>query len=346
MAKSMKNYVFSQQLFLDLWDKYDNKEVITDLDTIVRFLSDLIELSNGQVIVDHFSKENYDCIERIERVENYVKIIWKDFSGYLEKKAAGTLSDMEKLVWSIWDNASYVYALLNIEKIKILRIRDHIMVLFRTSPIEPRRVERLFSQGTNKILIKDQQPNLLYSDFFFLDNSGGRTALHMCTVYTLPFFVMLIQPKEHDIPSSFSHIILVRETLSEIRSRFTRTVQLLNMCDEYDTDDIASKGNTIRTLLEYMLKYYCIYKKLPLKDVDQKYCHIALGDLKKVIPEGDLSISQELINQANAFSHDSGKTFHKDDVLQLAYSFELVLNEIEHSINGDINSKYGHLLRH
>lgn len=341
----MKNYAMSEQLFLDLWEKHGWKEELSNHEEIFNFLNELIQISNGQVIVDHFSRENYDYITRIEQKGKYLKIIWRDYNDLRVKYLAGNISDMDMLEWSVFNYSTYIYALLDVEKIKIRRWQNHTVVLFRTNLIEPKAAEHFLKQNNSEILVKNQQPQQLYTEFRFIEENREDAIIHDCTVYTLPFFTILIQPKEHDFPTVISHMILVRETLMEIRDRFDRVVTSLEHCSESDTDDIEAKGNTIRKLMEYALKYFCIYKKVPIKEIDQKYKYTYLGELRKsVIPFG-ITINQALIEEANKYSHDSGRTYHLKEVALFASQVDVLLKEIEKNISKEVVEKYPYLLK-
>lgn len=336
----------SEQLFLDLWEKYGYKEELSNSEEIFDFLNELVQISDGQVIVDHFSRENYDYITRIEKTGKYLKIIWRDYDNLRTKYLSGNMSEMDMLEWSLFDYVTYTYALLDVERIKIRKWQNHIVLLFRTNLIEPKAAERFLKQGNNEILAKSQLPQQLYTKFRFAEGDRANAIIHDCTVYTLPFFTLLIQPKEHDLPTVISHIILVRETLMEIRNRFDRVVASLKLCSEGDTDEIEAKGNTIRKLMEYALKYFCIYKNVPIKEIDQKYKYTYLGDLRKSVAPFGIVISQSLIDEANRYSHDSGHTYHLNEVVSFTSQVDLLLKEIEKNISQEVAGKYPYLFKY
>lgn len=302
-------------------------------------MNDLIKQSNGQIIVDHFSQENYDIITRAERAGDYVKIVWRDYDSWRRQYKEGSLSDFDRLSWSLFNYATYIYSLLNIDKIKISQRNGHTYVLFRTSLLEPKTAERFLKQRSNQILFHRNEATLLYADYRFLEGDESDFIIHECTAYTLPFYSVLIQPKENCLPTFYSHVLLVSETLKEIRERFNRTVELLNTCRDEDTDDIEAKGNTIRKLMEYTLKYFCIYNKIEVKDIDQKYKYITLGDLRKSVLAYGIDISQSLVNEANRYSHDSGTTHHRQDVVRFAEQVQSILNQVEKHISMDLLRK-------
>lgn len=84
--------------------------------------------------------------------------------------------------------------------------------------------------------------------------------------------------------------------------------------DIEDRDEIFSKGNTIRNILEYTLKHFCVIRGIEM-NIEQKYGHIDLGELRKKIKDiPNINIPQSLVNTANELSHDSGKKYNIENV--------------------------------
>ena len=87
-----------------------------------------------------------------------------------------------------------------------------------------------------------------------------------------------------------------------------------NREDIEDRDEIFSKGNTIRNILEYTLKHFCVIRGIEM-NIEQKYGHIDLGELRKKIKDiPNINIPQSLVNTANELSHDSGKKYNIENV--------------------------------
>lgn len=49
---------------------------------------------------------------------------------------------------------------------------------------------------------------------------------------------------------------------------------------DLDRDELFSKGNTIRNIMEFALKHFCVMFNIPI-DIEQKYGYIELGDMRK-----------------------------------------------------------------
>ena len=115
------DYELSEQLFLDLWKKYHFPEEITDKNTINSFLNELVILSKGWIILDHYSSINFDNITRIETDGKYTKILWKDYSKYLQKYMDKTISEDELLSWQIFGYFTYQSVLMDIAKLSFIK---------------------------------------------------------------------------------------------------------------------------------------------------------------------------------------------------------------------------------
>lgn len=90
--------------------------------------------------------------------------------------------------------------------------------------------------------------------------------------------------------------------------------------EKLDIDEIFSKGNTIRNIMECALKHFCVIMNIPL-EIEKKYGYIDLGELKKKLKNQDINLSQGLINKANELSHDSGKSIEKSILWRILKSF-------------------------
>ena len=147
-----------------------------------------------------------------------------------------------------------------------------------------------------------------------------------CIANNLPYYVCVIQPKERIPSTGFSKRLLLLYTLKEINERLQKVWNALQQ-GNLDRDELFSKGNTIRNIMEYALKHFCVIFNIPM-DIEQKYGHIDLGDLKKKIKE-EIEIPQSLINTANELSHDSGKKYSFDDIKSFYEKVKDLIEEIQ-----------------
>lgn len=335
-------YELSEKLFLDLWEEFGRPAELEKLEDIHNFLKALIQRSQGYVIVDHFSGENYDRIDRVECLGNYIKIVWKDFSDFCKRKEAGILTDDERLTWNLFGEFAEIYTMLDLEKILFRKEQDHLFLIFRTNLIDLKKIEKIHKDNGWSTLTKEQCTDSFYTQFIVSKEIDGKQIYSDCIVYTLPFCVMLIQAKENCNSSFYSRIRLVRETMEEIYRRFEFVLRRLDRCDERDVDEIEEKGNTIRKLMEYSLKFYCAYKGIPMK-MERQYKHITLGklrdNLEDIIPDVNSLIPQSLIIEANEYAHDIGRKSNKEDLILFSRKVEDMLIELTKRIVNDIKGE-------
>ena len=148
---------------------------------------------------------------------------------------------------------------------------------------------------------------------------------------SLPYYVCVIQPKEKIPNTGFSKKILLFCTLEEINERLKKvwkTLQERNL----DQDELFAKGNTIRTIMEYALKHFCVISGIKL-NIEQKYSYIDLSDLKKEIKNVGIEIPQNLINIANELSHDSGRKYNLEDIKTFWQQVKILIKEIQGAIS-------------
>ncbi|MBO5228144.1 MAG: hypothetical protein J6B39_04030, partial [Lachnospiraceae bacterium] len=181
------------------------------------------------------------------------------------------------------------------------------------------------------------EPNIqeLYTEYIFFEGDKNNMVKHSCIFGNLPYYSAVIQPKENCTPSSItSKKIMLYETLKEIQLRLISVHEKLLKVAENDYDELFSKGNTIRRILEFALKHYCVWSNIPI-EIESKYGHIELGKLKKALKENEIDIPQTTINTANELSHDSGVHFSKDDIISFYKNSFSLVTEISKIIHKD-----------
>ncbi len=67
------NYELSEQLFLDIWNKFGTPAEILAKPQINKFLTELVNISKGWIILDHYSYINFDRIKKLNQMENLRK---------------------------------------------------------------------------------------------------------------------------------------------------------------------------------------------------------------------------------------------------------------------------------
>ncbi|WP_104803281.1 hypothetical protein [Blautia marasmi] len=325
-------YELSEQLFLDIWSNYDCPSEISDKNLINEFLCKIVAKSKGKVILDHYSGINFDDIKAIETDNLFTKILWIDMNDTRKRYLDKTINDDEFMIWQIFGCYSYEYVYMDIAKIKFVRNKDHLFMLLQSTLTNPRKLEKQLLKN-NTLISKEINTEKLYTEYIFFEGDGKDLIKHSGIVGNLPYYSCIIQPKEHCTPSSVdAKLIMLRETLLEIKERLDNTYSKLINVSETDTDELFAKGNTIRRIMEFSLKHYCVWKEISI-EIEQKYGHINLGELKKKV-KNFFEIPQNIIDTANELSHDSGQSFSKTDVLNF---FESVSNLVE-NITSEISS--------
>ena len=328
------NYELSEKLFLDLWKKYNYIPEITDKNAINSFLAELVTLSKGRVILDHYSYINFDNITRIEPDGVYTKIIWKDLNKYRQSYLNNNISDDNFMIWQIFGYYTYQYVLMDIAKLTFVKNHNHLFILIQANYKSPRELEKYILNG-NHLISKEVNTEELYTEYIFFEGNPDNLIKHSCIFGNLPYYSAIIQPKEKCTASSVtSKKIMLYKTLMEIQTRFTNTYNKLNDVNEDDFDELFSKGNTIRRILEFALKHYCVWANIPI-EIENKYGYIELGKLKKALKDDSINIHQSTINVANELSHDSGSQFTKNDIILFYNSAYSIVEDICKKISKD-----------
>lgn len=333
-SKKYYSYEMSEKLFMDIWERYGRKKEILDKDEIYSFLNEIVTNSKGLIILDHFSNINYDRIEKVEYKKPYICIYWKDLNNYREKYLNKTLSDGEDLNWSIFGYATYSYIMMDIKKIKIVNKKKHLYLLVLPNLISTNNIQKELIGKKNALIHKESNKNELYTEYVFWEGDKKNAIKHICIVSNLPYYTCLIQAKERCTANSgISKDLLLYSTFEEIYDRVKKVHCSIESLDEYDHDELFAKGNTIRRIIEYTLKYLCIYKGIEIegKDLEDNYGDILLGKLKKTINKSfeELNINQSFIKMANELSHDSGVVFSKNEVSEFCNTAKELIKQIE-----------------
>lgn len=319
------DYKMSQKAFIDTWGEFGQPKEIYDKEECFRFLTRLNEVTGGLVIVDHFSYTNYDHISGVKLEDNYLYIYWKNY----EENPPHNDMEME-----VFGNSTYIYSLCNLRKLKFIEVNGHLFILFMPNVSKIKEVKKFLSienlEMDKELLINDNKENL-YTNFRFIKENK----IHECVIHNLPFYSFLIQPKQKSVDVGFSKKLLLIETLRYAVDRIQKGIKLLHILNNHDYDEIHGIGNRARSVLESIVKYYCLYNGYSLPN--DHYGNNLLGDLKKHLnKKGDSNfsnlLSQEIINLANKFSHDDGNVYPKTDAEKLCKDVLLIINAAFNSI--------------
>ncbi|MED3200963.1 hypothetical protein [Bacillus toyonensis] len=296
-----KEYEMSEKAFLDIWQEFGCPEELYDEEQCYEFLKMLNERTQGLIIVDHFSNLNYDHISRVDFKDGYLYVYWKDFIG----------NPIMEEFKDIFGPATYIYSLCHLRKLKFINHNGHLYILFMPNVSKVKEVKKILSiekiKLDQELLIKEDIKNLNTRFTFIKDGH-----IHECIIHDLPFYSFLIQPKQGGSDIGFSKKLLLIETLRFTIERLMNARKTLHNTSPKNYDGIRGVGNTVRNVLESVVKYYCICMGYSLPK--EHYGNNMLGDLKKHLSAKEdeelaIYLDQETINIANNLSHDDGKVY-------------------------------------
>jgi hypothetical protein len=304
-----QDYRMSEQAFLDVWEEFGCPKELHDEELCFQFLKKLYDKTDGLFIVDHFSYTNYDHITRLELKDNFLYLYWKDYEKNPPVK--------DSMIFDVFGNTTYMYSMCNLRNLKFINAKGHLFILFMPNASKLKEVKKVLSieklEEDKEILTSYDVENLC-THFRFLKDGK----IHESIVYNFPAYSFLIQPKQGNRNVDTSKFILLHTTLSNAVDRINKAQGMLNQLNDYDYDEIHSIGNRARTILESIVKYYCVYSGYSLPK--EQYEKNMLGDLKKHLLKQDdsyIELKQGTINNANNFSHDEGKVYPKSEAEKL-----------------------------
>lgn len=316
-----REYEMSEQAFIDTWKNHGSPKELYGNENCYLFLKDLHKNTEGLFIVGHFSLYNYDNLFEIEHNGDYIHLIWKDF---VKSPPPRGFEDMTIEIYG----AHYLFSLCKIQKIQFFDLHGHPYVLIMPIISEIKEVKKhldIAKLDATKIRVDENLEKLFTTIRYLKDNK-----IYECILHNMPFFSFLLQPKENERDTGFSQTILMYATLDYVNDRLKKVNSKFNVIDKYDFDEIRASGNTIRTILESLIKYYSIYYGHSLPE--DHYGNNVLGKLKKNLKDDGLinqHLQQEMINLANDFSHDTGKACSKEDLIKLYNYADALLEGIQ-----------------
>ena len=324
----MYDYETSEQLFIDIWEKYGSPDEVDDADTIYKIFDDLITASKHKIVLDHYSHINFDEIIKVEydKENSIFKLYWLDNDKYRIANLNHELSEMESMIWWTSGYCTYEYLVVDINKIKFVKRGSHIFILVQSNLITEKELRKKVI-GKNEVIEIENCTDELYARYIFWEGNKEDLIKIECIANNLPYYVCIIQPKERIPSTGLSKNLLLLYTLKEINERLKKVWEVLQL-DNLDRDELFSKGNIIRNIMEYALKHFCVILDIPM-DIEQKYGYIDLGELrKKIKAKINIEIPQSLIITANELSHDSGKKYSVNDIKAFFKEVKSLIDEI------------------
>ena len=276
----MYDYETSEQLFIDIWKKYGSPDEVDDADIIINILNDLVTVSKHKIVLDHYSHINFDEIIKVDydKENSIFKLYWLDNNKYRLANLNHELSEIDSMIWWTSGYCTYEYLAVDINKIKFFKNDKHIFVLIQANMITEKELRKKVI-GKNEVIEIENCTDELYARYIFWEDNKDDLIKVECIANNLPYYVCVIQPKERISSTGFSKRLLLLCTLKEINERLQKVWKALQLGD-LDRDELFSKGNTIRNIMEFALKHFCVMFNIPI-DIEQKYGYIELGDMRK-----------------------------------------------------------------
>lgn len=237
------------------------------------------------------------------------------------------MEEFERLIWYTSGYCTYEYMAIDINKIKFIKNGNHIFILIQSNVVSKKELRKKIV-GKNEIIEIEDCTDELYARYTFWEGNPENLIKIECIANNLPYYVCVIQPKENIPNVDISKRLLLLHTINEINNRLEKVKSALRN-EIADRDELFSKGNIIRNIMEFALKHFCVIMNIPI-EIEQKYGFIELGDLRKKIKDKlNIEIENNLIIKANELSHDSGKKYTIDDIRDFHSKVVELINKIQ-----------------
>ena len=294
----MSSYPLNQSslIFLEIANKY-NQQPITDYDAIESFFNELQVQLGGWVILDFLDTSNWDGIEKssLDRNSGILTLTWHDYHDKTESTEDKELRQM------VFPASLYACALHINSIVPVVGKSTAIFVINGYAKTE-KEIKNNYKTRADELKLLD------YS--FFEKRVIRRVSenIELIDFHCTPIFSLAIVPKQSGFGSHHSKQLLYYYNFREALTRLNAAMAALDVIDEKDFDGIAEKVNTVRRIMEFVLKVECCSRELKL---NKNYSQILLGDLIAKVKSMKVSAVQSLLGKfaelANEFSHDSGR---------------------------------------
>lgn len=284
-----------KEIFKSIADKV-KKEKICDLDDLHFFFRQLLKSTGGWVVVDFLDARGWDKIENfnIDKENGYFYLYWHEFSESDEYR------EMTKMVFP-----GNIYGLfMRFQSLEIVKTKNFPLILVRGYTLSDKEIKRCLFRGAQEFQIRSDMSNFSKTAFCKKDNTW-----QVYTCFNTPLYSLLILPKRSGLNSNDSKVILFEANLFEGLLRLEKIRKELEKLNENDIDLICEKSNTVRRVLENVLKIECCYRFMEI-NLKKNYSQLRLGDLTKLVKkyqdDPTKLILKKITTWANELSHDSG----------------------------------------
>jgi hypothetical protein len=311
----------SSHIFLEVAKKFDNLP-ISGPANVAAFFAEMESQLGGWVILDFLDMANWDRIEKysIDPESGILTLTWHDYREKLE-------NEDEKESRQMFFPASLYGCALHINSIVPIIGKSTAVFLINGYAKTEKEIRKLYSPNADDFKLLDNS--------FFEKRVVRRVDGHFEVIdfHCTPIFSLAIVPKQSGLGSHHSKKILYAHNFRIAIERLNAVVKTLDAMSNPSSDDIAEKVNTVRRIMEFVLKVECCSRELK---VNKNYSMALLGDLisalKPTKEDHIQTLLARFVEYANEFSHDSGKPIEISKaklVVALALAYASLI-EIEH----------------
>ncbi len=286
----------SSRIFLETAEKF-GRDPITDHDKIEAFFAELQTRLGGLVILDFLDMSNWDKIEAftLDRTSGILTLTWHDYREKIETP------DEKEIRQMVFPASLYACALQVNSVVPLVGGSTAVFVINGYAKTE-KEIRNLYKGLAEELKLLD---NSFFEKRILRRVSGN---VEVIDFHCTPIFSLAVVAKQSGLGSHHSKELLYSHNFQVALSRLNAVVAAIDRIDPKSSDDIAEKVNTVRRIMEFVLKVECCSRELKL---DKNYSQVLLGDLISQVKSKKEAHVQSLLGKfaelANEFSHDSGK---------------------------------------
>lgn len=299
-----------------------------DLSQAKAFLNKLFQETKGLVIVDFLDTRNWDRIDGIEIMNDFLILKWHD---YRNKKENGFEKEMRVMAFPFDLYAAFIH----FNELRIINTKSFPLVFIRGFAIKDKEIKKKLVQNPKEFKFYDFQDN--FSKMILVKRNGFLEE-YLCL--TTPIFSSIILPKGLHISPSRTSRLLYDINLIDSNERLNKIKEDIEKDKTNNKDFICEKANTARRIFEYVLKVECCYRYKQI-DVRKDYSNMLLGNLvgllKDFREEHTIQVLNKIVEWSNELSHESGKPIKKEKALSLIYFIMLYTDLLRSDIKVSLN---------
>ncbi len=303
--------VDNREVFNEILLPYINQDIL-DIDKLSTILQKIKEKTKGLAIIDFMDGSNWDCFEhfKCDNKKKTIEIIWHDFSTHQEDPICQMVfpTDLHGLF-------------MHFQSFRVIRFQTSMLLLVRGYALEEKDINSYLQPRTQEF--KRIEKNA-FSEIIYRKVKGQEQLFQVINTH---LFSVAILPKGLRISSYVSKKLLYIENANELIKRLNDINTSLAIIDDSSSDSLAEKTNTVRRILENLLKVYSCHLGLTYP---KPYSRLMIGELIQGVIENigadEKKNIEKLTESLNRGSHDSGKPLSKqeihsyiDSVAQLVY---------------------------